>query len=445
MIMTTKRIKSLSHSIKNILKNVISFYRDQNAYRYNLSNKLIDEFSKIIRNSVNDIFPISVYIFIYFGLNRSIFINRKYLHLLTKIIHEFIQNETNGKNIYTNDYNNFLLETERYDSNKFQPVKWVTLSRIAIALGLYNLSILYWDKYIQSATYEMATNYKKPFQYLDRFMAEIESRNYSDANMTLHLLECKHKNFQYLKDMRTFLNTFLTETDSNIILNSDKSYDDEKFYNYICGKSIAIVGPASNGIKHGNEIDNFDIVVRLNYSGNDRRPPSDEFGSKTDVSYYRKYVLNWISENNRSECFNDVKWVVSISQSKKYFDYINLNSNSNCRTILNKHEFMSYSAPNAIQSLLYDVLQFNPRYIKLFNINFYLTKEQHHSSYKFNNDIVSHCEFAQHYLIPQFLFVKGLYTNRKIDVDDRLKEILSMSGKDYVSAISKQYFLNINN
>jgi len=86
-------------------------------------------------------------------------------------------------------------------------------------------------------------------------------------------------------------------------------YDIEEFYNYIEGKSVAIVCPAEYmvGSGKGEEIDNHDIVVRVKYIAEN----IIDYGSRNDVVYHhfntkRVNILRLLIQYKQAE----VEWVV---------------------------------------------------------------------------------------------------------------------------------------
>jgi hypothetical protein len=68
------------------------------------------------------------------------------------------------------------------------------------------------------------------------------------------------------------------------------------FREYLKGKSVAIVGPAStmNGTKQGDSIDNYDIVVRFNSALPIKEPTKEDVGTKTSI------LCNCLEPNNIS-------------------------------------------------------------------------------------------------------------------------------------------------
>jgi len=76
-------------------------------------------------------------------------------------------------------------------------------------------------------------------------------------------------------------------------------------------KSIAIVGPAQSNDMLKDEIDSYDIVIRLNYRGGNKMPPEIEFGSKVNISYYNSVFSADISNYENMDFFKDLDYIYS--------------------------------------------------------------------------------------------------------------------------------------
>lgn len=75
---------------------------------------------------------------------------------------------------------------------------------------------------------------------------------------------------------------------------------DVSYYNMLCNKRVAIVGPSCNtqNTKQGKKIDNYDIVVRLNKSIPIPRKRYNDIGSRTDILYNSMNTSDFPGQNN---------------------------------------------------------------------------------------------------------------------------------------------------
>ena len=62
---------------------------------------------------------------------------------------------------------------------------------------------------------------------------------------------------------------------------------DKKYYDYLKGKSVAIIGPAAylTQLKTGPYIDSFDVVVRINRGTELTNLYAESIGTRTDILY----------------------------------------------------------------------------------------------------------------------------------------------------------------
>jgi hypoxanthine phosphoribosyltransferase len=97
-----------------------------------------------------------------------------------------------------------------------------------------------------------------------------------------------------------------------------------KFFNYIKGKRVIIVGPASylQGKGRGMEIDSYDVVIRVNHAIPIDYPA--DYGTRTDVLYHAMTITALNKEPHRATQLQfkaweaaDIKWFVSALDEDK--------------------------------------------------------------------------------------------------------------------------------
>lgn len=204
------------------------------------------------------------------------------------------------------------------------------------------------------------------------------------------------------------------------------------FDDFIRGKSIAVVGPADDGLRQGSEIDSFDLVYRIN-SVTQLNP--DKFGSKNDILWLNAGGAKKYGEIIDSS--KNVSWIVTklltpIKGSRQVFT----------------NRYMINNAPNSVQFILYDLLLFEPSYVKLFNANCYATKRQYSDDYEETRKKILSVKkpvfkynqvFVDHDLISNFRLIKIFYKHNYIDVDPVGLRVLQMSEDEYLRIMSELY------
>jgi len=349
------------------------------------------------------------------------------------IVYEF--SEINYKNITFHNLSNLQYLFLRF--GLFQT--YYLFRRIAIEKAINEVIIEASNENILNAFMAMIEANKKQqtLEFLSNMRNIIDSRLYNE--MQLHCMLC----FDSDNKTSDFINSYSNRT------NIDKDY-----FDLIHGKSIAIVGPAQIEGKNGKEIDSFDIVVRLGYKGNNF--DFENFGQKTDISYYsianyKMYLLYGVTKFLDNLKFSNFK----NSNYLKIKELVNYNK---CR-MFKKNRFFLFGSPTMMQHATYDILHFGPSKIKLFNINFYLSTITHSASYKatseerskydknrgykyyniWKNQIYDTGGFAHHDLISQVNFIRNLWKNNIVNVDNTCENILRMRNFDYLKEMENIY------
>lgn len=217
---------------------------------------------------------------------------------------------------------------------------------------------------------------------------------------------------------------------------------DISYREFIENKRVAIVGPVECDGNNGEEIDTFDIVIRLNLLDINIYN-KDKFGRKADVIFYaRECLIQHYSQiiekhsNNKYICFNSYEDDPLINKTEKY---------KKTRQIINYSErrnnilFSGYTTH--IQRAIFDTLRFKPKEIKIFNTNLWLDiKENNHYIYqqKFDNTIL-----ILHDIFSNFSVMRNLHNSGQIKADETLKKILEMKPSEYSDKMHQRHNLNL--
>ena len=103
--------------------------------------------------------------------------------------------------------------------------------------------------------------------------------------------------------------------------------------------------------------------------------------------------------------------------------------------------FYQTSAPMGVQSALFDILRLSSKIPKLFCTSLYGSRVICSKAYKTtstNIDTVSR-DLRIHEPYSGFSFIKELYKNGMIEVDNTTHEILRLSGEKYASVLEERY------
>ena len=167
------------------------------------------------------------------------------------------------------------------------------------------------------------------------------------------------------------------------------------FKKMIEGKSVAIVGPAKymQGAGLGKEIDEHDVVVRINRGIELVQKFSKDIGSRTDILYscliekaaHAGFLdVNSLKNEHKVDfiCVPPQSDYSGVSQSTTFHYMIKKETiekiTNNFPTRLIDHNFNNYLAkkvmckPNTGFLSIYDVLRFNPKKFSIYGFSFYL-------------------------------------------------------------------------
>jgi len=225
------------------------------------------------------------------------------------------------------------------------------------------------------------------------------------------------------------------------------SETDREFALFIDGKRVAVVGPAPNDEDCAQEIDQFDVVIRLNYRGAQSLPPAEQYGSKMDVSYYNGDNAKGILKANDFSFANDLQFAIFKSARYAYSPPLQRTGTPCTRAMFSPHQFWFYGTPTMIPNVLFDLLHFNPASIKLFKANFFYTKNLYYKGYSTVDHSLSHFSkvwynHAKHNLISQLNFTRMLVQNGLVETDQTCRAVLDLDNQDYISGMEQLFVID---
>lgn len=328
--------------------------------------------------------------------------------------------------------------TSNLDPLSLPKTKWLGLHYLCLLNGLFKTAYLVRQKAIEKAYFD-AENHR--IGYLSAaFRAGIDQAEFEKARAYLDQLQKKDiKNSYNEFESYYYLNTGNLGAFRKI---KEKKFDsrDQKFMNYIEGKSLAIVGPAPSDEEHGEEIDSFDIVVRFNYRGFGSLPDNKKFGKRTDMSYYNMPFIKEINEIKLNP-FREIDFAVF--KKIEYPIQENLIDAKKGRLRRKNYHFFN-GTPLGGSHALYDILHFLPERVKLFNINFYLSKNPYYRGYSEKDfikfiDTLNFLSFARHDMVSNINFTRNLWNAGLIEVDKCCEDVIRLPTYDYLSAMEKLF------
>tara|TARA_B100000989_G_scaffold299063_1_gene292766 strand:+ start:11523 stop:12788 length:1266 start_codon:yes stop_codon:yes gene_type:complete len=219
-----------------------------------------------------------------------------------------------------------------------------------------------------------------------------------------------------------------------------KDFKDQKFFETLNGKTIAIVGPAETEHKDATEIDSFDYVVRFNYTHTGKNLDEFKKGLKTDISYFNGEQIDYLIKNNDSKLPNDLKIAcIKDNHTEREKKLKKANPEKIIKKITNYNMLNFYSSFNLLPLVLLDLLETNSKKIKIFHSDLFLTSIRV-AGYKkdlSNKEFIK--TFLNHDPMTQHRFLKNLYKNDKIQGDDKFNEVMQLDTNDYLNKLERLY------
>lgn len=194
---------------------------------------------------------------------------------------------------------------------------------------------------------------------------------------------------------------------------------DDRMEQLVRGRRIAVVGPAAGEERFGDEIEAHDVVVRTRHFGLPTKEQAARAGTRTDISYYSGRDLQQgypglAAAAEAGELQLAVTRPFSVEAMAEPPGWLRFA----------RFEYGLYfrGAPQGIQRIIYDLLQFQPAQISLFHADFYAGQHAAVPGYRAGyggfgpyaatNDVVVMHDLAYEFRVVQRFMGTGLITGR---------------------------------
>jgi hypothetical protein len=336
-----------------------------------------------------------------------------------------------------------MAQTEGLKPEILPPARWNDLSHLLIANGFLRVSEITRIKAVKSAYLQVAENDKSATCLAIGLKAALDQGDLSLVEQFLSRAPGLNFEKSLLESFWFLYYVFKGQTgNKNALAQKYYSENDRVYADYLQGKSVAIVGPAPTGENSATEIDSYDIVIRLNYRGRENMPESGEFGEKIDVSYYNDDNAVFIESLKHQAFMDDL--LFSVFKSSKYKFQEKLIIKGKGRLLFGSDKLYFSGLAGMIQLVVHDLMYFQPLQVKLFNVNFFLSKSPYHRNYtsfgidKKNIKKNWHI-FASHNPISQLNYTRNIWSAGHITVDHTCEKVLRMKTDEYMSELEEIY------
>ncbi|WP_022872417.1 tetratricopeptide repeat protein [Nesterenkonia alba] len=207
----------------------------------------------------------------------------------------------------------------------------------------------------------------------------------------------------------------------------------------VAGKRVAVVGPVDTGDQLGELIDTYDVVVRPRFAPDFVTQQRAAQGSRTDVAYVNGQDLDAMAAH-MSQAHRAGQLHLAVARPL-----------SVARDMRRDEPWLRYArqdlsvtyhgAPLGIPRMIYDLLQFHPAEIAVFNTDLYSGTQAFGAGYRQAKDFGFGPHSAlndlvvSHDLLFDFRFLTTLHRAGLLTAHGRVAEVLAMSETDYITAV----------
>jgi len=425
LIFKSYTIKGL---IKIIIRKRIPVLLNEKKY-INLRNKLI-----LINSSENAV-ESSLNLF------KIDYDNRK-IKIFFENLFFYLHFDDNSRKNLTESFKLELIKVVKdIDPRMLKVHEWKALYYISSTKGEFVLANEFKELAVEkSLSYEFKI-LSNPFIWDLKFRALLDIGDFKNAIKLLQKLKYSPWAIFYpIKFMRASVMTFPGNRYACLPYLMKKALSNKKYLNFISNKRIAILGPAPSTATVKDVLNDFDIVIRLNYRGSDFLIDDDLFNKKIDISYYNGENGDNLIRLENKVFLNDLAFANTKGDISKLIDK-NFQYKFKLMISPNISFLGSY---NMIPLVIFDLLFYNPKSIKIFKTTFFINKNSYDPKYQLEKNLniskQNHKKsFTEHNPISQIRYIRNLFRSKVVSVDEECEKVLNLSDEKYLEILENEY------
>jgi hypothetical protein len=236
---------------------------------------------------------------------------------------------------------------------------------------------------------------------------------------------------------------------------SNPKYLRRDFMEYIRGRSVAVVGPASSSHLNGEEIDSYDVVVRPNCAGPIPEEAKAHAGTRVAVSAYANGILKLAGADEDDspvlKWVTDLDWVLFKKTTERMHPKIEATGKVVTGAV---DSLVFHGAHNLMPFCVLTLLGYGPSRIKFFNSNFYFSQTVYSAGYLKNifdedrHKKLGNMEaklpillgsLAAHDCVTQVHLMRHLHRAGVVELDAESLSVVSLSTADYLAGLERIY------
>lgn len=219
---------------------------------------------------------------------------------------------------------------------------------------------------------------------------------------------------------------------SGLLLNDSSEV---KFEAIIRDKTIAIIGSAQSNEKTGAEIDEHDVVIRIN-------SPWKQPLNQIDPIYGNKTTVSYVSNPCYFDNFEKFKKIVTLANDTSVFLCAPLTAqkfiSSHCPNLpvrtFERYPCIYRGNSFMVTAILIDLFKYQPQSIKIFKSDFYSGSQSHRKNY------LNYPDFKKLIILDDPVrnheFARKAYRLPNVGCDKMLNTILNLSRAEYIQRLN---------
>lgn len=216
-------------------------------------------------------------------------------------------------------------------------------------------------------------------------------------------------------------------------------HGEERMAQLIRGRRVAVVGPADTGDRFGAEIDDYEVIIRPRLMTHFDDEQAARLGTRTDIAYFSgRDIAAFMEEAGAAVESDQLQMVVGRGLSLEAFE-----GQMPEWLRFYRHDFALgfHGPPMGIGRILYDVLQFEPAEVGLFNIDFFSGQTAFSKGYREQKDqtmgpysIVNEIVLA-HDLVFEHRLTKAMAATGVLRAHGVAGDVLALSEAQYLEKL----------
>jgi tetratricopeptide (TPR) repeat protein len=220
---------------------------------------------------------------------------------------------------------------------------------------------------------------------------------------------------------------------------------EDRFRSLVEGASVALVAPAHPELEQGEEIDGFDVVIRTKYVPSDAGIEARRTGARTDISYYAVGSSPFVTDDIAAALRDGQLRMVVFRTTRYPWQAHHIVGPGDLRFVPSEYRASFRASQFAVQRIVYDVIRYRPRVIKVFNSNFFASPREYRRGYGLDprdnhaaRGLVRPLSAFAHDYRSDFVFTRRIARAGLIEVDATAARLLELTPAEYLAVMDRK-------